>query len=83
LCGLKVLAEAGLVGDARCNQALDLLEQKQLPEGGWMAEGKYYRLSPSLKSQRELVEWGPVGRKRLNEFVSVDALWVLIEAGRW
>jgi hypothetical protein len=48
-----------------------------------MAEGKYYRLSPSLKSQRELVEWGPVGRKRLNEFVSVDALWVLIEAGRW
>jgi hypothetical protein len=83
LCGLKVMAEAGLVRDARCNQALDLLEQKQLPEGGWMAEGKYYRLLPSLKSQRELVEWGAVGRKRLNEFVSVDALWVLIEAGRW
>jgi hypothetical protein len=82
LCGLKVMAEAGCIRDPRCKEALDLLEGKQLPDGGWMAEGKYYRLSPSLKSQRELVEWGPVGRKRLNEFVTVDALGVLNAAGR-
>lgn len=83
LCGLKVMAEAGLVNDVRCCEALDLLEEKQLAEGGWVAEGKYYRLTPSLKSQRELVEWGPVGSQRLNEFVSVDALYVLKAAKRW
>jgi hypothetical protein len=83
LCGLKVMAEAGCIRDPRCKEALDLLEGKQLPDGGWMAEGKYYRLSPSLKSQRELVQWGPVGRKRLNEFVTGDALGVLKAAGRW
>ena len=38
LFGLKVMAEAGFIGDPRCTAALDLLESKRLPEGGFPAE---------------------------------------------
>ncbi|MFA6110788.1 MAG: hypothetical protein WDA75_18670 [Candidatus Latescibacterota bacterium] len=44
LFGLKVLAEAGQVTDPRCSEALDLLEAKQLPDGGFPAEAKHYRV---------------------------------------
>ena len=82
LFGLKVMAEAGFIGDPRTKDALDLLESKQLAGGGWPAEKKYYTgLSRQLRSQRELVTWGPVG-KRPNEFVTADALCVLKAAGR-
>ncbi|MBI3464216.1 MAG: hypothetical protein HY000_14345 [Planctomycetes bacterium] len=82
LFGLKVMAEAGFIGDPRCSDALDLVETKRLPDGGWPAEKKHYAgLSRKLKSQRELVSWGPVG-KRMNEFVTADALYVLQAARR-
>ena len=44
LFGLKVLAEAGFIADERCADALDLLATKQLPDGGFPAEKKYYRM---------------------------------------
>ena len=43
LFGLKVLAEMGLVREARCREALEILASKRLPSGGWPAEGRYWR----------------------------------------
>jgi hypothetical protein len=81
LFGLKVMAEAGFIRDGRCQDALDLLEAKKLPEGGFPAQGKYYTTS-SAKSGRSLVDWGGVSQRRMNPFVTMDALYVLKEAGR-
>lgn len=82
LFGLKVMAEAGFIGDKRCHDALDLLESKQLPDGGFPAEGKYYRVMHKPPSGRSLVDWGGVNKKRMNEFITADALYVLKKAGR-
>ncbi|MHC5034596.1 MAG: prenyltransferase/squalene oxidase repeat-containing protein [Planctomycetota bacterium] len=82
LSGLKVMAEAGIVGDRRCREALDWLESKQLPGGGWPAEAKYWRVSRQRKSGTDLVSWGPTGRTRMNEFVTAEALFVLRASGR-
>jgi len=82
LFGLKVMAEAGFIEDDRCAEALDLLESKRLPDGGFPAEGKYYKVTEKKKSGRSLVEWGVVSKKRMNEFVTADALYVLSESGR-
>lgn len=106
LFGLKVLAEMGLVREARCcRKALEILASKRLPSGGWPAEGRYWRpparpgtgswrpgrpappggwrwafapgRTPSRGSCISLVGWGPVGRRRPNPWVTVDALAVL------
>jgi hypothetical protein len=82
LFSLKVLAEAGFIGDSRCQPALDLLESKCLPDGGFPAEAKYYRLTDRPISGRSRVDWGGVSDRRMNEFVTVDALYVLKAAGR-
>ncbi len=83
LFGLKVMVEGGFISDDRCNDALDLLESKQLPNGGFPAEKKYYQVTPNIKrSGRSLVNWGGISKNRMNEFVTVDALYVLKEAGR-
>ncbi len=83
LIALKVTAEAGYITDPRCEDALDFLESKRLPDGGWRAEGKHYRVVDEPANGGSLVGWGPVSRKRvLNPFVTLDALHVLREAGR-
>lgn len=86
LGGLVAMAEMGLVKDPRCREALDLLEKKELPGGGWAAEGRYYKVSPSFDTSTRpgsisLVDWGGIG-KRMNEWVTADALFVLRAAGR-
>jgi hypothetical protein len=81
LFGLTVIAEAGLINDPRCRDALDLLESKRLPDGGFPAEGRYYT-SADAASGRSTVDWGGVNRRRMNPFVTVEALYVLKEAGR-
>jgi hypothetical protein len=82
LFGLKVMAEAGLIGDLRCQEALALLESKRLPDGGFPAEKKYYRVTDRRTSGRSLVDWGGTGQRRMNEWVTADALSVLKAAGR-
>jgi hypothetical protein len=82
LAGLKVMAEADHIGDDRCKEALELLETKQLPDGGFPAEGKYYRVSERKVSGRSLVDWGAVSKQASNPFVTLDALTVLRSAGR-
>ena len=59
LGALKVFAEIGLTEDERCADALDLLESKALPTGGWPAESRYYKKSDErIHSQRRLRELG-------------------------
>jgi len=88
LFGLKVIAEAGLLSDDRCQEALDVLESKQLPDSGFPAEEKYYRTTDRrMKSSRRLagrsmVDWGGVSKRRMNQWTTVDALYVLTAAGR-
>lgn len=92
LFALKVLAEAGFIVDRRCDEALDLLESKRLADDGWPAEGKYYHVARQgkdgptparhISSGSSLVDWGPTGKRRMNEFVTADALYVLKAAGR-
>ena len=82
LFGLKVLAEAGLLGDPRCQAALELLESKRLPDGGFPAEESYAHTSRPQLSGYSPVSWGGTRRKTLNPFVTADALYVLRMAGR-
>jgi len=82
LFALKVLAEAGFIDDPGCQEALDLLESKQLPDGGWPAEKKYYRVTDKKGLGRSLVNWGGTSKLRMNEWVTADVLYVLKAAGR-
>lgn len=82
LFGLKVLAEAGFIGDPRCVAALDLLESKCLPDGGFPAEASYTRQTRPQLSGYSPVNWGGISRKKMNPFVTADALYVLRMAGR-
>jgi hypothetical protein len=82
LGGLKVMAEAGFIGDPRCAEGLDLLESKRLPDGGWPAEKAAYRVTDKRVSGRSAVAWGGVSVRRMNEWVTVEALTVLAAAGR-
>ena len=76
LFGLEVMLLSGKIQDNRCADALDLLLSKQLPDGGFPSDGmRFYRLKSSL------VKWGESGHSRMNEFVTVNALNVLKEAG--
>ena len=43
LGALKVFAEINMTADERFEDALDLLEEKALPGGGWPAESRYYK----------------------------------------
>ncbi|MGH2796276.1 MAG: hypothetical protein ACRDM0_01060 [Thermoleophilaceae bacterium] len=83
LGGLKAMARIGRIRDRRCADALDLLEEKRLPEGGWPAEKRYYTATArALKANAEHVDWAGTSRRRMNEWVTVDALAVLQAAGR-
>jgi hypothetical protein len=80
LHGLKVMAECGLIQDARCRLALDLLAAKRLPDGGWPAEKRYYKVSDEFALGNDHVDWGGTSTKRSNPWVTTDALSVLKRA---
>ncbi len=87
LGGLVAMAEMGLIEDPRCADALDLLERRELPGGGWAALGRFYKVSRNLDFSTRfgsvsLVDWGGAGNRRINEWVTADALYVLHAAGR-
>jgi hypothetical protein len=83
LLALKAMAETGQLRDPRCNDALDLLESKELAAGGWPAESRYYSVSSKIKLHADFVDWGGTSRARQNPWVTIDALSVLRQAGRW
>jgi hypothetical protein len=87
LGGLVAMAEMGLIDDPRCADALDVLERKELPNGGWAAEGRFYTVLKiadfdSRFGSVSLVDWGGIGRGRMNPWITADALYVLKSAGR-
>lgn len=82
LFGLKVMVEAGYINDNRCKKALDILEQKRLDDGGWPVEARFYKNGKLKYSGTDLVSWGRVNRKKSNEWVTADSLYVLKEAKR-
>lgn len=68
----------GRLSDPRCREALDLLETKQLPGGGFRAEVKYYRVTDKTGgSGISFVDWGGVSKNKMNEWLTVAALSVL------
>jgi hypothetical protein len=77
LFGLKVMKEAGLINDERCSDAISVLRSKRLDDGGFPAEEAYYQATKRKSSRRSLVRWGGVSSRRMNEFVTCDALSVL------
>ena len=82
LFGLKVMAEVGFISDPGCKDALDLLESKRLPDGGFPAEESYSRpTNPGLSGYTPVL-WGGTSRRKMNPFVTADALYVLRMAGR-
>ncbi|MHA2364178.1 MAG: hypothetical protein ACXAC7_09490 [Candidatus Hodarchaeales archaeon] len=82
LLSLKVMVEAGYIHDDRCQEALDLLESKRLSDGSFPLEIKYYKYNSHMITNGSLFNWGPVNKRQTNDFVTVDALNILKEAGR-
>jgi len=83
LGALKALGPMGRLDEPRCNDALNLLESKELSGGGWRADRRYYDL-PGERPRRgtDRVRWGSLGHASMNEWVTADALSVLRTAGR-
>lgn len=81
LFGLKVMKEAGFIGDKRCKKAIEILKLKQLPDGSFPAERKFYKVISSeekvRKSGSSLVDWGGTSKKVGNKWVTRDANFVL------
>lgn len=82
LGGLKGIAEVGLINDPRCSEALDWLEERELPDGGWAADARFYRVSNLYEHGAEYVDWATPARGRANDWVTTDALFVLKSADR-
>lgn len=81
LIGLKVMDAAGKIDDPRCQEALDLLENKYIPGQGWRIEQKYEQYDPSRR-RYSLVRWNEEKSGRANDFLSAQVLIVLKHAGR-
>jgi hypothetical protein len=79
---LKVMAEAGKLGDERCREALDLLQSKMRPDGGFPLERMNCVVSDAFVTRGSFADWGKAGKSAMNPFVTVEALWVLKKAGR-
>lgn len=85
LWSLKIMSEAGFIHDLRCQEALDILQSKQLKDGSFLGEGKYYyrvNQQGQITPHGSLVDWGKASRSKMNEFVTVESLSVLCKAGR-
>lgn len=82
LYGLRSMSECGLIMDPRCKDALAVLESKRLPDGGFGADTKYYHFSQTIKTGNSLVDWGGTSRKKMNPFITAEALSILKQAGR-
>ncbi|MHA2357797.1 MAG: hypothetical protein ACXABK_03380 [Candidatus Heimdallarchaeaceae archaeon] len=82
LVALKVLGEADKLLDKRCNEALDLLEAKRLEDGGFPKEAKYCQSSNPNARYFSPADWSGVDKKKMNEWVTIDSLYVLKKAKR-
>jgi hypothetical protein len=79
LQSLLVLGRCGKLDDPRTREALDLLESKRQPDGTWHVEGRFWHRGPLRAANTEVVDWGTAGA---NEMITLNALRVLVAAGR-
>lgn len=77
LFALQVMVELERIGDARCADALALLESKRLPDGGFPLEEPNAPAADTVASGHSYAEWGPSGVRQSNPFVTLAALGVL------
>ena len=77
LHGLKAMTEAGLINDRRCREAIGVLRSLQLPDGGFASPRRNYHRGYDKPSPRSPADFGPYGTRRMNPFVTIDALYVL------
>ncbi|MCJ7660707.1 MAG: hypothetical protein MUO67_16280 [Anaerolineales bacterium] len=82
LFALVVMEESGFIQDDRCREALDLLASKQLPGGGFPLEKRIAKTTDEIIIRGTFADWGSVGKKKPNPFVTIDALSVLNSAGQ-
>ncbi len=68
--------------DERTDKLAELLMKWQWPDGGWPVEAKFYQSRDPNLSGYDLVDWGRIDRKASNEWITVDALYVLNASGR-
>jgi hypothetical protein len=80
---LELMADIGRLGDPRCDRALDLLITKRTADSGFPMELRRARTAPKVCSNCTFAAWGPGGRTRTNPWVTIRALRVLREAGRF
>ena len=78
LQALVVLARMGLADDPRATDALDLLEQRMLPDGRWRPGGRWWKPPGSKGSNVEAVDWG----SGPGELLTLHSLRVLRAGGR-
>lgn len=78
LQALLVLSRMGKADDPRASDALDELERQRHTDGRWQPSGYYWRPAPSTTGP-EVVDWGRGGP---NEMITLNALRVLVAAGR-
>jgi hypothetical protein len=82
LPALVTMAEVGHILDERCRDALDVLESKRLNDGGFPLERVVYKSADAITSRGTFADWGTTGKRRMNELVTVDALYALKGASR-
>ncbi|HEV2317834.1 MAG TPA: hypothetical protein VGV89_09735 [Thermoplasmata archaeon] len=82
LGGLRGIAAVDRLKDRRTLDARELLRSKQLPNGGWRTDGRYYRRTATASGPTvETVDWSSAGRPPINEWVTLEALSVLKPSG--
>jgi hypothetical protein len=80
LHALEVMKQIGWLEHPHCVPALDWLESKRLPDGGWPAEVAHP--SPGATSAAHAAIWGEPDANRANQWVTLRALTLLRGAGR-
>lgn len=75
---LHLLARVGRIRDERASDALDLLEERRLPDGRWRAGGRWWN-PPGSNRMPEAVDWGRHGPSPM---LTLNALRALKAAGR-
>ena len=78
LAGLRTLAASVGLSDARCGDALDLLESQRRANGTWQAQGRWWKRPGSKGSNVEVIDWAGTA----NEILTEQAAGVLRAAGR-
>jgi hypothetical protein len=77
--------DVGLQGTSlrwRSQDALDLLERKHLVDGTFPVEWTNVTKADRIETRGTYADWGILHRKKSNPIVTVDALYVLRQAGR-